>query len=89
MLLVDRNRQEWRLGALPQDAVSRVIPREFEEVCIRVFTKNSHQVKVVRSAFNKVGTLTVKNYCFLVLYLAIRNFLSYSGVRITKSARRP
>jgi HD superfamily phosphohydrolase len=43
----------WKLGSLPEDAVSRVIPREFEEVYIRVFTRHKAQQNYVQEVFTQ------------------------------------
>jgi hypothetical protein len=36
-------------------AISRIIPKEFEEVYIRVYSRTKEQLPVVRSAFLKVS----------------------------------
>lgn len=47
------NSEEVQIGVLPPDSVSRLIPREFEEIIVRVFARNKEQNKDVKVLFNE------------------------------------
>jgi len=41
------------LGVLPPDSVSRLIPKEFEEIIVRVFARRADQVRYVKALFDE------------------------------------
>jgi hypothetical protein len=45
---------KWKVGVIPEGSISRIVPKEFEEVYIRVYSKNKDQLPTVRSAFLQV-----------------------------------
>lgn len=52
-----REVNDWVLGDVPADSVSRLLPHEFEERYIRVYCRHKSQKAVVRQAFDKVTRL--------------------------------
>jgi len=51
--VTNNNSENVQIGVLPPDSVSRLIPREFEEIIVRVFARKKDQTKDVNILFNE------------------------------------
>eukprot|EP00428_Durinskia_dybowskii_P086143 CAMPEP_0170418732 /NCGR_PEP_ID=MMETSP0117_2-20130122/34422_1 /TAXON_ID=400756 /ORGANISM="Durinskia baltica, Strain CSIRO CS-38" /LENGTH=601 /DNA_ID=CAMNT_0010677035 /DNA_START=92 /DNA_END=1897 /DNA_ORIENTATION=+ len=50
---IQEQNKHWSVGVIPQDSVSRLTPREFEETYIRVYSRYKRQAAIVRDIFQK------------------------------------
>lgn len=48
------DKEAWQVGVVPEDAISRLLPRKFEETYVRVFCKFKHQKAAVQRLFQYV-----------------------------------
>eukprot|EP01038_Epipyxis_sp_PR26KG_P010096 gene10096-13571_t len=46
-------KEEWEVGVVPSDSISRLIPKEFEETYVRIFTRYKHQRPYVQLLFQE------------------------------------
>lgn len=68
-LHVDASGQVWRVGGVPADAVSRILPSEYEEVYVRVYSRFKKQSALLKRVFLKVRTVPVSWFCCIFLCL--------------------
>jgi hypothetical protein len=63
--------EKWKVGVIPEGAISRVLPREFEEIYVRLYSRHQEHSTLVRAIFLQVHIFASLLSFFLLFFVIV------------------